>query len=179
MDSQIFFFLMFKKLLNETIGLLCNCCCCCLVTKLCPILCDPLDCSPPGSSVHGISWARILERVAIFFSRESSRPRDGIHVSCFTGRFCTTEPPRKPLEPISLNIYRNTCMHVKLLQLCPIPCNPMDGSPAGSSVHRILQARILGRVAVPSSRGSFWPRDWNHVFFGRFFTTSATWEAHL
>ena len=40
-----------------------------LVAKLCPTLCDPMDCSPPGSSVHGIFHARILEWVAIFFSR--------------------------------------------------------------------------------------------------------------
>ena len=39
--------------------------CVCLVTQSCPTLCDPLDYSLPGSSVHGISWARILERVAI------------------------------------------------------------------------------------------------------------------
>jgi len=42
----------------------------------CPTLCDPTDCSPPGSSVHGILQARILEWVAISFSRASSRPRD-------------------------------------------------------------------------------------------------------
>ena len=59
-------------------------CCCyyCLVTKLCPTLCDPMDCSPPGPSVHGISQTRILEWVAISFSRASSRPRDGTRVSC-------------------------------------------------------------------------------------------------
>ena len=39
------------------------------VTQLCPTLCDPVGCSPPGSSVHGILQARILERVAIPFSR--------------------------------------------------------------------------------------------------------------
>ena len=44
----------------------------CLVTKLCLTLCDPMDCSPPGSSVHGILQARILEWVAIPFSRGSS-----------------------------------------------------------------------------------------------------------
>ena len=42
----------------------------------CPILCDPVDCSPPGSSVHGILQARILEWVAVSFSRGSSPPRD-------------------------------------------------------------------------------------------------------
>ena len=43
---------------------------------------DPLDCSPPGSSKNGISWARILEWVAISFSRGSSQPRDRTQVSC-------------------------------------------------------------------------------------------------
>ena len=47
----------------------------------------------------------------------------------------------------------------KSLQLCPTICNPMDCSPPGSSIHGILQARILEWVAVPSSRGSSWPRD--------------------
>ena len=46
------------------------------VAQLCPTLCDPMDCSPPGSSVHGISPAKMLEWVAISFSRGSSRPRD-------------------------------------------------------------------------------------------------------
>ena len=49
-----------------------------LVTRSCPTLCDPRDCSPPGSSVHGIFQARILEWVAISFSRGFSRPRDQI-----------------------------------------------------------------------------------------------------
>ena len=47
----------------------------------CLPLCDPMDCSPPGSSVHGILQARILESVAISFSRESSQPRDQTHFS--------------------------------------------------------------------------------------------------
>ena len=56
--------------------------CCCLVAKLCSTLCSPVDCSPPGSSVHGISQARILEWVAISFPRGSSPPRAWTHVSC-------------------------------------------------------------------------------------------------
>ena len=47
-----------------------------LVAQSCPTLCDPRDCSPPGSSVHGILQARILEWVAIPFSRGPSQPRD-------------------------------------------------------------------------------------------------------
>ena len=54
-----------------------------------PTLCDPMDCSPPGSSVHGILQARVLKWVAIPFSRESSQPRDWIQVSCLAGRFFT------------------------------------------------------------------------------------------
>ena len=46
------------------------------VAQLCPTLCDPMDCSLSGSSVHGILQARILERVVISFSRGSSQPRD-------------------------------------------------------------------------------------------------------
>ena len=61
------------------------CCCCCLFTKWCPTLCHPMDCSLPGSSVNGISQARILEWGAIPFSRGSSQPRDWTLVSG-TGR---------------------------------------------------------------------------------------------
>ena len=55
----------------------------------CLTLYDPMDCSPPGSSVHGILHARILEWVAILFSRGSSRPRDWTWVFCIAGRFFT------------------------------------------------------------------------------------------
>ena len=51
------------------------------------------------------------------------------------------------------------CMHAKLLQSCLTPCNPMDCDPPGSSVHRLLQTRVLESVAMPSLRGSSWPRD--------------------
>ena len=58
----------------------------------CLTLCDPMDCSPPVSSVHGILQARILEWLASPFSRGSSQSRDQTQVSCITGRFFTTEP---------------------------------------------------------------------------------------
>ena len=60
-----------------------------LVAQLCLTLCDPMGCSPPGSSVPGILQARILEWVAISFSRESSQPRGQTWVSCIAGRFFT------------------------------------------------------------------------------------------
>ena len=58
-------------------------------------------------------------------------------------------------------------------------CDPMDRSPSSSSVHGILQARILEWVAIPFSRGSSWPRDRTHVscITGGFFTVWATGEA--
>ena len=69
---------------------------CCLVTKLCLVFCDSMDCSPPGSSVHGMSQARILEWAALSYSRGSFRSRDQTWNSCTGGRFFTTEPPVKP-----------------------------------------------------------------------------------
>ena len=60
-----------------------------LVAQSCPILCNLMDCSTPGSSMHGISQARILEWVTISFSRGSSQPRSRTQVSCIAGRFFT------------------------------------------------------------------------------------------
>ena len=63
--------------------------CYCLVTKSYPAVFDSMNCSPPGSSVHGILQARILEWVAIPFSMGSSRPWDQTQISCISGRFFT------------------------------------------------------------------------------------------
>ena len=56
-------------------------------------------------------------------------------------------------------------LHAQLLQSCPTLCDPVDCSLPGSSVHEILPARILKWVAMPSSRGSSWPRDWTHISY--------------
>ena len=58
-----------------------------------------------------------------------------------------------------------TCMCAKLLQSCPTLCDTMDHNPSDSSVHGILQARILEWVTMPSSRGSFQPRDQTRVSY--------------
>ena len=88
-------------------------CCCCFLqytnliypgdcigfVLICVWLYNPMDCSLPGSSVHGIFQARILEWVVISFSRGSSQPRDETRVSCnscIAGRLFTTEPLGKP-----------------------------------------------------------------------------------
>ena len=65
-------------------------------------LCDPINCSQPGSPVHGILQARILERVAMPSSRVSSQPRERIRifwVSCIADWFFTAQPLRKPHTP--------------------------------------------------------------------------------
>ena len=67
----------FRRCLGARGVCLANCCHCCSVAQSCPTLCDPVDCSLPGSSVHGILQVRILEWVAISFCRGSSPPRGG------------------------------------------------------------------------------------------------------
>ena len=66
-----------------------------LVTKSCMTLCDPMDYSLPGSSVHEILQARILKWVAISFSRWSAQPRNRTRVSCIAGGFFANWAMRK------------------------------------------------------------------------------------
>ena len=66
-----------------------------LVSKLCLTLCNFMNCNPPGSSVHGILQTRILEWVAVSYSRGSSQPRDQIQISGTAGIFFTTWATRQ------------------------------------------------------------------------------------
>ena len=84
-----------------------KCVCVCEVAQSCPTLCDPVDCSPPGSSVHGILQARILEWIAISFSRGSSQPRDQTRVSCFAGRRFILWATREAYLEIGLEFTKN------------------------------------------------------------------------
>ena len=116
-----------------------------LVIKSCPSLWDPMDHSPPGSTVHGILQARILEWVAIPFSRWFSRPRDRTCVSCMQADSLLSE----------LYVYVAAAVAAaKSRQSCPTLWDPIDGSPTGSSVPGILQARTLEWVA--SSFSNVW-----------------------
>ena len=119
------------------------------VTQSCPTLCDPVDCSLPSSFVHGISQARILEWIAIAFSRGSSWPRDPTQASCI-GKWilyhCTTR--KAPTWPAAAA--------AKLLQSCLTLCDPIDGSPPGSPVPGILQARTLEWIAISFSNALKW-----------------------
>ena len=109
------------------------------VAQSCPTLSDPMDCSPPGSSVHGIFQARVLECVPLPFPTERFKSSDFQSRNSFT---------------LSLSVF----------QSCPTLCDPMDRSPPGFSVHGILLARILELVAIPFSRISSRPRDRTPVF---------------
>ena len=94
------------------------------VTQSCPTLCNPMDCSPPVSSIHRIFKARILEWIAMPSSRGHSLPRDRSGLSCITGRFFTYlshhgSPPAK---------------HTKMLADSNQPCHTgtrwLHGNPA-------------------------------------------------
>ena len=101
----------------------CCCCCCCLGTQACLILFDFMDCSPPGSSAHGILQPRILQWVGIPFARGSSQPRDQTQVSHIAGRFFTFWAIREALIelhllPITLLVRDLQTRFLQLWALC-------------------------------------------------------------
>ena len=85
-----------------------------LVAQSCPALYDPMVCSPPGSSVHGILQARILEGVAVPFSRVSSWPRDQTHI--LRAHSLPSGPPGKPLR-LCVFVPRLETSRVRILSL--------------------------------------------------------------
>ena len=97
------------------------------VAQSCPTLCDPKDCSLPGSSLHGILQARVLEWVAISFFRESSQPRDRTQVSRIPGRCFNLWATRKALPTLK------------------------DGKPDSSCILKFLHKRGLSRQAFKTS----------------------------
>ena len=78
----------------------------CLRAQSCLTLCDPMDCSPPGSSVHGVLQTTRLEWVAISYSRGSSHPGITPTSPALAGSFFTTEPPGTPKEAASSGLPR-------------------------------------------------------------------------
>ena len=90
-----------------------------LVTQSCPALRDTVDCSPPGSPVHGTLWGRILEWVDIPFSRGPSWPRDQTQVSCIAGRFFTIWATRETVILTVINLW-TVCFFLRLLLPSPI-----------------------------------------------------------
>ena len=120
-----------------------------------------------------ILQARILEWVAMPYFRGSSQPRDWTQVSHIVGGFFTVWATR---EAPGAKKYNEKI--VLVFQSCLTLGNTMDYSRPGSSVHGILQARILEWVVIPFSRESSETRDWTWVscIVGRFLTVWATKE---
>ena len=115
--------------------------------------------------VHGILQAGILEWAAFPFSRGSSQPGDRTQVSCIAGGFFTSWATREALGRIKrlwnrkkqlLGVQSAAATAAKSLQSCLTLCNPIDGSPSGSPVPGILQARTLEWVAISFSNALKW-----------------------
>ena len=147
---------------------------CTQLLQSCLTLRDTMDYSPPGYSIHGIFMASILELVAKPCPRGSSRSKDQTHVSCIAGRFFITEPLGKPMSLLA-----RLLSHFSHVRLFVILWTVVHQAPLS---HRILQARTLEQVALPSSRRSSPPRDGNCLFLkspalaSKLLTNSATWE---
>ena len=135
----------------------------CLVAQSCLILCDPMDCSSPGSSVHGYSPGK----------------NSGVQLPC-PPPGDLPNPRIKPMSPTlqldsllsePLNSFQGPRQFkphwflpgpfcVWVTQLCLTLCEPMDWGSPGSSIYGISQSRILEWVAIPFVRGSSQPRGW-------------------
>ena len=144
-------------------------CVCVLSAQSCLILCNPMDCSPPGSSVHGI-FPRKNTRAGCYFLLQGIFPAQRsnpslLHLLHWQADSLLLVPPGKP-HGIKCD------WAIPFLDLCMLShfsCvktlgNPLGHSPPGSSVHGILQARILEWVSTPSSKLSSQTRDQTCVF---------------
>ena len=114
------------------------------VTQSCLTLCNPMDCSPPGSSAHGIFQARVLEWGAIAFSAS------GPYKMLFNLIHVSQGFPHRLVDKES-TCNAGAAAAAKSLQSCPTLCDPRDSSPPGSPVPGILQARTLEWVAISFS----------------------------
>ena len=153
----------------------CVCVCVCvLVAQLCLTLCDPMDCNPLGFSVHGFLQARILEQVAISFSRGSSWPMDETQVSCMAGRFFTiwaTSEAALTCEQQNKGIAHKLDHHPHLLvnpaSILNQPCNFGSLQNLSGILSSCLQMKImimtcerLWRIlslVCRSTKSSMWP----------------------
>ena len=110
----------------------------CLVAQSCPTLCNPMDCSPPGSSVHG----------------DSPGKNTGVGCHALLQGIFPTQGSIPGLLHCRWILYHlsHQVLGAKSIQLCPTLCDPMDYSPPGSSAQGIFQTRILEWVAIPFSK---------------------------
>ena len=141
----------------------------------------PVDCSPPGSSIHGILQTRIMEWVAIAFSRGSSRPRDRTQVSCIAGGFFTSwatreastahdqeknQPRRKTGKNLNGHFSKEgtqvSTKHMKrcsgpLLQKCQSNCNQLSLTPLRRAIlQKISKDEMLQRARKTGTPPTLW-----------------------
>ena len=125
-------------------------------SQSCPSLCNSMDCSSPGSCVHGISQAWTLEWVAISFSRGSSWPRDWTCVSCIAGRFFTTKPLGNYAKPLikpstkkreCMFMDEHRCLHAQEVLATPVLWHE-GGWPPGLCWQVPCGGRCGGRLSA-------------------------------
>ena len=116
-----------------------NCCYCCLVSKsrLTPVIPRAIA-RPPGSSVHEIFQARILESIAVSSSRGSSRPGDRTWISCSGRQILYHWATKEELSPHTQHSFVNQVQFSSVAQSCPTLFDPMNHSMPGLPVHHQL-----------------------------------------
>ena len=131
------------------------------VTQSCLTLSDPMGCSLPGSSIHGIFQARVLEWGAIAFSN--------IHRHIPTNLIIHTQNSHACGFSLTETYISHTHAQTPTFPFCTHChadiCDPMDSSLPGSTIHGTFQARILDWTAISFSRGSSQPRDRTQVSY--------------
>ena len=132
---------------------------CCLVVKLCLILCSPVDCSLPGSSVCGVFQAIILDRVVISFSGISSQPGIEPISPSLACKFFTTEPPGKPNASNALRKPRR-----------PMNFIPQEApeNPQSVQTREVICCSGFAKswVQIPSLHGKQMGKQWQSLFTG-------------
>ena len=144
-------------------------CVLCLVTQSCSILCNRMDCSPPGPSIHGNSPDKNPGVGCHALLQGIFPTHDWTQVFCTAGGFFTVWAATRK-APIYILKWS------EVTQSCPTLCDPMNCSLPSSLVHGIFQARVLEWVAMSVSRGSSRPRNRTRVScnVGRRFTVQVT-----
>ena len=126
---------------------------CVLVTQLCPTLCDPMNYSPLGSSVHEILQARILEWVTISFSRGSSRPKDWMQVSCNAGRFFTIWANRGAQKNKNLSMSVTGILEWVAMPSLRGSSQPRDQTQVSRTAGRFFTIRATSILGKPKNTG--------------------------
>ena len=144
---------------------------CAKLLQSCPAICDPINHSPPGSSVHGILQARILEWVASAFL-QGIFPTQGSNTCLFMSSALAGQFTVHKMNPIDIDphkqVFLSGCVCVCVCVCCGAQsylalCNPMDCGLPDSSVPGFFLGKNAGWVAISYSRGCSQPGDQIHI----------------